>query len=771
MASRPFSFGSLARDSPPHEQRNYDCAAVDSTLETICSEPGAVAVACKSPFEINVCAVDAEEQNQLCKDDGYAAQFFSDLPCYCDDRCLAKLGATVSGSIFAFSLLAGIICVLLRHRSGRKITEEEMRRRLNVKRCDKPDPRVSKFAMGWFKWIPFATSIVIAVWFVASTGVVISMNGYVEISTFQVTYMFISTTFMCFWLASNICLAINGINGFRSLKKELAKGDDEPVEHSGSVQHLVILPNYCEDATMMRHTVLRIAKQKFVDVKRNVTIVLGMEQGEEGHWEKARALREEFLPLFREVAVTCHPRLRGEQPGKSSNMKWSYAALRKFAASNDDGDIGAREVPSEEPTSRADEGDVDYVGDSEAYFSHPDLVEKTVASPGFSFDPENTIVTLMDADALSHPRFLATLTHKFENKEGSLKHLRFWQCPVAFYENLDEVDFINRAVTIIFAFNELANMSGLDLGLVGCKPRVPVNTYSMSWRLFDLIDGGDNFVVADESHNLFKSHHFTKGLARLEPIPLPISVYNVTSDKFSTGFKARFVQIKRWMYGNAYEWSFWAARYIGCSRSSGWDVPLLNKLPILWRLFIYSSFNLVQPLFFALYGLSWAFYLKTPYFQTLATIFVTFIMTLFMIINVSIFVMHWLLVNQLDIAGIKAWPMWKKVICTAFDAIIGVGAATMFFVFMAGLAASGQMLFSGGLSWGTEGRAKAASEGGGAEEALLESERDEGEGGLLQKQRSTRTLRSALESSMVLMDTPRIEDQLVDEATAGESDV
>ena len=297
-----------------------------------------------------------------------------------------------------------------------------------------------------------------------------------------------------------------------------------------------------------------------------MTIVLGMEQGEEGYWGKAKALREEFLPMFRDVIVMCHPRLKGEQPGKSSNMKWSFAALQKFAtAPNNDSnnDNLSNETPME-LSSNLTERDINYVNAPDAYFAHPDLVEKTIASPGFGFDADNTIVTLMDDDALSHPRFLATLTSKFEKKEGSLKHFRFWQCPVAFYENLDEVDFINRAVSIIFAFNELANMSGVDLGLVGCKPRVPVNTYSMSWRLFDLIDGGDSFVVADESHNLFKSHHFSQGLGRLEPIPLPISVYNVTSDRFFEGFVARFVQIKRWMYGNAFEFSFWSARYVGC---------------------------------------------------------------------------------------------------------------------------------------------------------------------------------------------------------------
>ena len=741
----------LAAAWDPTHRRSFNCTELEPILKTNCT-PEKEEVVCRFA-EVNICAVSDEEQKQLCRD-GYAKEFVSHFPCYCDDRCLSKIGATVSGSIFGFSLVFGIAIVLLRHRKGRMVPDEEMQRRLNVERVNKPDPRVSSFSMSCFKFIPFTVSVVITLWFIISTVIVISWNGNVEIKQFQVTYMFVSTAFMCFWLASNICLAINGINGFRAMKKELAKGD-EPIEHSQKVQHLIVLPNYCEDVTMMKNTILRIANQQSINVEENVSIVLGMEQGEEGYMEKAKALREEFLPMFRDVTITCHPRLQGEQPGKSSNMKWSYAALQKFGnagtdtKASPDGAVLEEQAPPLSP-------DTNYVSEPEAYFAHPDLIDKTIASPGFVFDPENTIVTLMDADALSHHRFLATLSKKFEEKEGSLKHLRFWQCPVAFYENLDEVDFINRAVSVIFAFNELANQSGLDLGLVGCKPRVPVNTYSMSWKLFDLIEGGDNFVVADESHNLFKGHHFSKGLVRLEPIPLPISVYNVTSDKFVEGFMARFVQIKRWMYANAYEFSFWSARYIGCSRSPGWSVPLLDKLPILWRLFIYSSFNLVQPLFFALYGLSWAFYLQTPYFQTLATVFVTAIMTTFMVINVSIFLMHWLLVKELEIKGIQAWPTWKKVCLTIWDAIIGVGAATMFFVLFAGLAASGQLLFSGGLKWGTEGRAQTKTEDAEVEKSSTPTEEEEAvtkSGGAMvpmgsyKKIRSTRTLSMALEKS------------------------
>eukprot|EP00591_Stephanopyxis_turris_P010396 CAMPEP_0195526532 /NCGR_PEP_ID=MMETSP0794_2-20130614/27666_1 /TAXON_ID=515487 /ORGANISM="Stephanopyxis turris, Strain CCMP 815" /LENGTH=159 /DNA_ID=CAMNT_0040657247 /DNA_START=70 /DNA_END=549 /DNA_ORIENTATION=+ len=79
-------------------------------------------------------------------------------------------------------------------------------------------------------------------------------------------------------------------------------------------------------------------------------------------------------------------------------------------------------------------------------------------------------------------------------------------------------------------------------------------------------------------------------------------------------------------------------------------------------------------------------------------------MTLFMMINVSIFIMHWFLINELKIEAIQKWPTWKKICVTLFDAIIGAGTGTIFFVFVAGLVANSQLLFYEGLKWGTEGR-------------------------------------------------------------------
>ena len=79
-------------------------------------------------------------------------------------------------------------------------------------------------------------------------------------------------------------------------------------------------------------------------------------------------------------------------------------------------------------------------------------------------------------------------------------------------------------------------------------------------------------------------------------------------------------------------------------------------------------------------------------------------MTTFLVINMCMFVCHWQLV-ALTHCPVEKWSLPRKIFQTLFDAIIGVGAATIFYVFAAGCAANWKLLSGAGLSWGAEGRA------------------------------------------------------------------
>ena len=496
--------------------------------------------------------------------------------CSCVDSCFGIYIGVVLGTVAGVeAIIAGSF--LLARRYGPQIDPRLVRMSLESKPTEHPDPNVSPCRFNSFRWLPFTSNVLIASWFVAMTIYVIwdvqysVQQGTVGNQYAWTAYIVISTTLMMFWLFFNIALVSNGINGLVQLSKTIKTADS--IVHNENVHQVIMLPNYKEEVSLMSNTMARLASQLGVNVRKNVTIVLAMERGEEGWEAKAKELQSKFPNTFADILVTAHPRgIPGEQPGKSSNMSWCFNDLRN------------RQKPDGSPL----------------------------------FDDENTVITLMDADALAHPRFLAALSNAFAEARARSQdpnsmpehHTRFWQCPVAFYQNLDEVDFLNRASAVILAFSEMANAGGfVDWGVVGFNPRVPVNTYSMSWKLLSLMDGGDAFCVADEQHNLYKANWLTHGATKLVPIFLPLSVYSVTADGFLAGFRNRFTQITRWLYGNGYEYAYWSAKY--SENMNGMNVE--TAAAIQWRLFIMSSINLPQPVFFCLFGFLWAFFTGFDY--------------------------------------------------------------------------------------------------------------------------------------------------------------
>jgi hypothetical protein len=345
-----------------------------------------------------------------------------------------------------------------------------------------------------------------------------------------------------------IQMMTNSIIGCKRFERET--NDVRPLEEQ-DIHHIIILPNYKEDPDMMKASIYRFANQESVDARKNITVVLGTEQREEGGLEKAMKIKEEFTGMFKEFIITRHPPLFGEQAGKASNCKWVYTCLERFAV-KDSSDQEQGEDTGDDAEGRFDYSDpsVNYTLELEQYFSHPDRISTTVVSEGFSFDPNKTIVSLVDADALIHERLLGRVNESFCNLPGMTGHLRVWHGFTLFYENLDELDFLNRCQTVLQTMMKMSDLGWIDFGIFSIEPKQPENTFHLSWRLLNLIDGGDNFVVPDEPHDLFKAMYLTEGHTRLEKIGVPVSVYNVSNDDQLKGMVAKYNQVVRWLFGN-----------------------------------------------------------------------------------------------------------------------------------------------------------------------------------------------------------------------------
>src|SRR3989338_759706 len=89
------------------------------------------------------------------------------------------------------------------------------------------------------------------------------------------------------------------------------------------VYHLIFLPTYCEDLTVIEATVRRLTEVVY-DPKRFIVILAGEERDRENFMSHAAIITNRYAGAFHKIIVTIHPaNLPDEIPGKGSNLNWA----------------------------------------------------------------------------------------------------------------------------------------------------------------------------------------------------------------------------------------------------------------------------------------------------------------------------------------------------------------------------------------------------------------------------------------------------------------
>ncbi|HRE47838.1 MAG TPA: glycosyltransferase family 2 protein [Aggregatilineales bacterium] len=258
------------------------------------------------------------------------------------------------------------------------------------------------------------------------------------------------------------------------------------------VRHLVIIPNYKEDITVLRATLERLAASPLA--REQIIIALAMEASDPNAASTAATLRTEFEGRFLAIHATLHPRgIVGEVAGKSSNVAWAAKHVQKM------------------------------------------LCEDT----GMCLD--HTVITVSDADSILHPRYLEALTCQFATTSHRMSAI--WQAPIRYNGNVWDV---HPALAIVQAYSaawELAYLAG------SWWQGLPISTYSLSLRLAHDVGYWDTDVIAEDWHMFIKCYFGRKGLLQIEPIYLPFSAYSVTGDGFIDSCRNRYNQTLRHAWG------------------------------------------------------------------------------------------------------------------------------------------------------------------------------------------------------------------------------
>lgn len=232
------------------------------------------------------------------------------------------------------------------------------------------------------------------------------------------------------------------------------------------VHHVVIIPNYKEPMEILCRTLRSLAEQEAA--RRQLTIVLAMEERETGVRAKARALCTRFSDRFARILVTVHPANQpGEIAGKGSNQAWAAPQAKR------------------------------------------ELVDR------LDMPIEHLTLTSCDADSVLHPRYFAELTRLFaDNPE---RHHRFWYAPLFYHNNVWQVPSPIRLMAFFSGagrLGELANPLSWPL---------PTSTYTLSFKLADEVGYWDPAVISEDWHMYLRCFFAKRGQISLTPIFLPTS--------------------------------------------------------------------------------------------------------------------------------------------------------------------------------------------------------------------------------------------------------
>jgi hypothetical protein len=280
----------------------------------------------------------------------------------------------------------------------------------------------------------------------------------------------------------------------KARQTDWAAGEDEvgPFGFAPSqVSHIVVVPNFKEPEEILRRTLDALAMQH--RASERIIPVLGMEVREPDALAKGEALAAEYAGRFRHVLVTVHPsNIAGEEPGKSSNEAWAAKQARKM---------------------------MDEIG----------------------LDPELTTITSCDADSVLNPSYFSAVARFFAYDET--RHLRFWQAPLFYYNNIWQVPAPIRFSTWLSHTTQVA-----ELAMPFYEP-LPISTYTLSVKLAERCGWWDPAVIPEDWHAYLNCLFETGEEIKTTAVFLPTLADATDGDGFKDAMVSRFHQVKRHAWG------------------------------------------------------------------------------------------------------------------------------------------------------------------------------------------------------------------------------
>ncbi len=286
-----------------------------------------------------------------------------------------------------------------------------------------------------------------------------------------------------------------GKTKYRDLKKEIEElenldGRKDLVKNLNDILHLAIIPTYKESFQILDETLEYILSSNYSSDKI-IVAVTGEERDEKNFKKISKQLEQKYQGEFRNLIFYIHNDKVGEVKGKGSNLTSAGKKIMKFIESE-------------------------------------------------GFDPENILVTTLDADHIVHKEYFSRLTYKYIIDPD--RDRKTYQPVALLFNNIWDAPGPNRVAAIASSFwIIIESMRPYRLRTFA--------SHTQSLKTLLTTDFWSTQTIVEDGHQYFRTYFAYNGNIEMVPLLLPIYQDCLLDTTLWKTFKSQYLQRRRWAWG------------------------------------------------------------------------------------------------------------------------------------------------------------------------------------------------------------------------------
>jgi hypothetical protein len=271
--------------------------------------------------------------------------------------------------------------------------------------------------------------------------------------------------------------------------------------------------------TLLSHPTVILDRRQII----NVAIVAAYNEGREIIEPSIQALVESMFPTMQMALVIAYEERGGAEIAKTAaDLIKKYGKHFKFA----------------EAVCHPDGIVCEFIGKGGNITFAGRVIAKKLLAEGI--DPENVIVTTLDADNRAHKSYFSYLTHSYVTNPDRV--YRSYQPVPMFFNNIWDVPAPMRII---------ATTSSFWMIIESMRPHRLRNFAAHSQSLKALIDTDFWSVttIVEDGHQFWRTYFTYNGNHKVVPIFVPVYQDAVLAKSYIRTFKVQYIQLRRWAWG------------------------------------------------------------------------------------------------------------------------------------------------------------------------------------------------------------------------------